>query len=126
MATKRQLKCELLNFGSPSHISKSYQRPPEQALPGVSKSCGGRQRRLSPSGARGYRDYSVEADPVHGTDCLVWFPTGKSPNVLPRTFAVKTVDPEKIVQGSKRDNAARLLFLRFATMREPNCYTISG
>ena len=125
MATKRQLKCELLNFGSPSHISKSYQRPPEQALPGVSKPCGGRQRRLSPSGARGYRDYSVEADSAwNGLLSLVsdW----QVANVLPRTFAVKTVDPEKIVQGSKRDNAARLLFLRFATMREPNCYTISG
>jgi hypothetical protein len=120
MATKRRLMWELLNFGLQCHMSKSC--PPEQAPPGVSKPCRGTQRRLSPSGARGYRDYSVEADPVHGTYCLIWFPTGKSPYVLPRTFAVKTVDPEKIAQGSKRDKFARLLFLHFATMRVPNCY----
>ncbi len=50
MATKRQLKCELLNFGSPSHISKSYQRPPECP---VSQNHGAVDNAGSPQVARG-------------------------------------------------------------------------
>lgn len=53
---------------------------------------------------REYHGYAVEGEPVHGTYGLIWFLTAKSGNpVVPETFAVKTVVPEKITQGSTLD-----------------------
>jgi serine/threonine protein kinase len=47
--------------------------------------------------------YCVEAEPKVGSYGLVFILTAKSPNTSPRSFAVKTVDPEKIPQGFKKD-----------------------
>jgi hypothetical protein len=57
---------------------------------------------------RKHDGYAVEGDPVHGTYGLIWFLNAKSPNTLPGTFAVKTVDPKKVARESKRDEVADL------------------
>jgi hypothetical protein len=57
---------------------------------------------------RKYDDCSVAADPVRGTYGLIWFLTRKSPNTHPKEFAVKTVVPEDIAEGSKIESLTLL------------------
>ena len=53
---------------------------------------------------REYDGYAVEGEPVHGTYGLIWFLLARSGDrAAPATFAVKTVVPEKITQGSTLD-----------------------
>jgi hypothetical protein len=55
---------------------------------------------------RTYDGYAVEGEPAHGTYGLIWFLTARSAN--PAKFAVKTVAPEKIAQGSTADDVTFL------------------
>jgi serine/threonine protein kinase len=55
-----------------------------------------------------YEDFSVDAEPLHGTYGLIWFMTARSANTHPNTFAVKTVDPERVARASGRDEVADL------------------
>jgi hypothetical protein len=55
-----------------------------------------------------YDGYSVEPEPAKGTYGLIWFLNAKSPNTLPGTFAVKTVDPNRVSKVSKTDDVANL------------------
>jgi serine/threonine protein kinase len=52
---------------------------------------------------RRFDGYSLEAEPKKGTYGIVFFLTSKSPHICPRSFAVKTVDPEKIAEGLKKN-----------------------
>jgi len=55
-----------------------------------------------------YDGYSVEPEPVRGTYGLIWFLNATSPNISPKSFAVKTVDPNRASKLSTPDDIATL------------------
>jgi serine/threonine protein kinase len=46
-------------------------------------------------------DYKAEPEPVHGTYGLIWFLTAKRANISPQSFAVKTLDPERLTDPNE-------------------------
>ncbi len=75
---------------------------------------------------RMYDGYAVEPDPVYGTYGLIWFLTARPTNpVVPATFAVKTVVPEKVTQQISTEDDINFLRREFRMwLALPHTYNV--